>query len=422
MTQASQFSLPYFQLDMSRLRAGLPADPAGLDRLNRAWADFKAKTAMHGFYDWPNTAPKVTDALRQRADELRRNFVGALCFGIGGSYLGPACIQAAAADGAFPITWVANGDPAAIEAAKRHATTHKLATVVISKSGQTTETLSAFFHLSRYLDPSGFTVITDPQNGELRRLARQEGWTAFDLPENIGGRYSVLTSVGLLPTYLAGLPAERLIQGASAMRQTLEAASPENNPALHLAYAMHAWDTQAHHAISVLMPYDSRLALFAHWYVQLWAESLGKNGRGPTPMAALGTQDHHSLLQLFKQGPPDKVLGFITVKDTGPHNRVGKPAFKISDQLSYLCGHDFGTLNRLAHKATEQSLARSKVPSYHIELTTLDLETLGALFFFYETACALAGEFYGVNAFDQPGVEESKQLLREALHEIKTGV
>jgi glucose-6-phosphate isomerase len=161
------------------------------------------------------------------------------------------------------------------------------------------------------------------------------------------------------------------------------------------------------------MPYWSCLKLFGDWYVQLWAESLGKKSQGPTPVAALGSTDQHSLLQLFKEGPRNKIVGFMDVVEKKT-TQVGTPLFPTG-KLDYLCNQNFEKLSRQASVATEKSLNNSDIPTYRIELQALEEFTLGSLFFFFETACAFAGELYGVNAFDQPGVEETKKLLRALL-------
>lgn len=233
------------------------------------------------------------------------------------------------------------------------------------------------------------------------------------VPKNVGGRFSVLTAVGLLPAALAGIDVQAALEGALAMHDALCACPAEENPAYLLAAAKHALHTQSGFAVQYLMPYWSSLRPFADWYVQLWAESLGKEGHGPTPAAALGSQDQHSLLQLFKEGPKNKIIGFLNVLDESTA-RVRNPVFK-SPAFSYLWDIPAGRLNRLACDSTQTSLKRSGVPTYRIDLPKVEARAMGALFLFFELSCAFAAELYGVNAFDQPGVEEAKQLLRDAL-------
>jgi len=415
-----------FVIDLTGLALG-PASAVFADapaRLEAASSALKSRfrSGEVGFYDHVETAESGIGAIESAAAELRAGFQGALLFGIGGSHVGGATLQEALGDTArpFPVHWVSNADPAAIAGAAAFARGRKIAAVVISKSGNTTETMGAFFHFARSVAPKGVVAITDPDKGELRRIARALGWRAFDVPPNVGGRFSVLTAVGLFPAALSGHPAAEILAGAREMRRRLDGLAPGANPAYLLAHAKHHWDTQHGRRVHYLMPYRSNLRRLAEWDVQLWAESLGKiprGGHGPgvgfTPIAALGTTDQHSQLQLMKEGPADKLVGFLDVAaDDGPE--IGRPPFDPGS-LAYLCGHRFGEVSRLAGLATQKSLANAGVPTFRIELAGLTPRALGGFFFFMETACALAGELYGVNAFDQPGVEEAKRLLRESL-------
>lgn len=422
------YKLDRFSLDLSDLDPGVTSGAEAKRRLENAHGTLRARFASGevGFYDWPEKIEaRELDAMASVSRRLRQEFEGALILGIGGSYLGPAAVFQAlrepAEEDAFPIGWVSNIDGNAIRRADHLVRNRRLATVVISKSGGTTETLSAFFHFAPKLDPKGYVAITDPKTGELRRLAEANRWASFPVPPNVGGRYSVLTAVGLLPAYLGGLAAEELIAGAREMRRRLEACAPAENPAYLLAYAQYVWDVSRHHSVQYLMPYSSQLRLFADWNVQLWGESIGKRQRanpdqavGFTPVAALGTSDQHSLLQLFKEGPNNKIIGFLDVLDSGRKTLIGEPPFAV-DALKFLFPHSFEEVSHLAGQATQASLRNSGVPTYRIELPNADARALGALFFFFETACAFAGELYEVDAFNQPGVEEAKRLLRAAL-------
>jgi glucose-6-phosphate isomerase len=372
-----------------------------------------------GFYDLPvKPGSHDPECVLAAAQKIKKEFQAALVLGIGGSYLGAASVVQALGHSDFPLTWVSNIDPAAIRQAKALLAARKHATLIVSKSGNTTETLAALYHLSPELDPKGFLAITDPQSGELRQLSQQQGWASMEVPPNVGGRFSVLTPVGLLPACLAGVDIVGLMRGAQTMRTLLESAPLEENPAYLFATALHSWDLKGH-SLQYLMPYWSSLRSFAEWYVQLWGESLGKKTPsgtrvGPTPVAALGTTDQHSLLQLFNEGPSNKVVGFIDVGSQGERIPVGEAAFPTLG-TSYLCKHDFETISHEALVATRRSLTNSGVPTYTLTVESLNAEAMGALIFFFETATAFAGELYGVNAFDQPGVEETKKLLHAAL-------
>jgi len=422
-------SLPFFSLHLDKLwnKSGGPQLPAAYAEIESAHDRLQKRLGKGdvGFFDWPVEIPAEGLAeMKTLATSLRREYEGALILGIGGSYLGPAAIVEAlrpAKDQAeFPLYWCSNVDPAEIRRLDGEIRNKRLATVVISKSGNTVETMAGFFHFSKRLDPRGYVVITDPAKGELRRMAVDQAWKALDLPPNIGGRFSVLTAVGLLPTLLAGLNADDLLLGAQKMRAYLRGTKPKENPAYLLAAAYHAWDQKHGCHTQYLMPYQRNLALLADWYVQLWGESIGKMRRsdkkavGFAPVGALGTTDQHSLLQLFKEGPRDKVVGFMEVLDLATTTVIGSPPFD-SGSLDYLTNHSFEEITHFASIATENSLENSGVPTYRIEIPQLSEKALGAFFLFYQYACAFAGELYDVEAFDQPGVEESKKLLRQSL-------
>lgn len=430
MSEPYTFDLGPFTLAMRPLwenPEGPRLTPEWERRLAGADADLRAKfrSGAVGFYDWPlQRAADERERTKALGARLRRDFQGAVVFGIGGSHLGPAAVLQAlrspADEAAFPIRWVSNVDPGAIRAAEAFLEKRRLATLVVSKSGGTAETLAGFFHFSKRLDPKGYVAITDPASGWLRRTADKDGWATIPVPPNVGGRFSVLTAVGLLPMELAGLDTDKILEGAKLVRERLESLPPKENPAYLMAAAFFHWD-QKRRNVHYCMPYWSTLGLVADWYVQLWGESLGKRALkepqkavGFTPVGALGTTDQHSLLQLFKEGPADKIVGFLDVAPDGDGLVVAEPAFDAGDQ-KYLVGQSFARISRLASGATEKSLNNSGVPTYRLEITRLDERALGALFFFHETACAFAGELYGVDAFNQPGVEEAKRLLRQSL-------
>ncbi len=426
----TNFDLGSFQLAMGKLWDH-PDGPRFGGDLDRRLVDAdlavraKYRSGTIGFYDWPVTQTETEKAeIRELGTRLRKKFEGALIFGIGGSHLGPAAVLQALRtpeqEEDFPIRWVSNVDPAAIRSAEALAKKRKLATLIVSKSGGTSETLAGFFHFSRKLDPKGYVAITDPASGWLRRTAEKEGWATLPVPPAIGGRFSVLTSVGLLPAELAQLSVDKLLGGAREMRERLDKTTAKENPANLLAAAFHHWDGKRR-STQYLMPYWSNLAYLADWYVQLWGESLGKRlvrdpqkAVGFTPVGALGTTDQHSLLQLMKEGPSDKIVGFMDVKAESDKTAVAEPAFDTGDQ-KFLVGQQFARLSRLASGATEKSLNNAGVPTYRFEFPKIDEAALGAFFFLQEAACAFAGELYGVDAFNQPGVEEAKRLLRQSL-------
>ncbi len=421
----TQWNLGPFEINLTKLQKSAPNNAAALRTAHQAVQE-KFRSGGIGFFDFPDQVTSAEVAqMSTLATTLQREFQGAVVIGIGGSYLGAAtlvqALQSPEQAERFPLHWLVNVDGPAIGAVKHFISKHKSAAVIVSKSGNTTETLSGLVHLSAALDPKGFVAITDPASGELRRLATQEKWHHFPVPPTVGGRFSALTAVGLFPALLAGLSANEILEGARQMRKLLLETKPDENPAALFAQLLWHWDTALHHSAQYLMPYSSALEKLSAWYVQLWGESLGKKLRGnpstsvgPTPGAALGTSDQHSLLQLFKEGPNNKVIGFVDVAPSKDCPTVGKPRFEMRGQ-EHLYHHTFDHITRAASFATETSLTNSGVPTYRLSLQKVDARTLGALLFFFETACAYAGEFYAVDAFNQPGVEESKKLLKAAL-------
>jgi glucose-6-phosphate isomerase len=233
----------------------------------------------------------------------------------------------------------------------------------------------------------------------------------------VGGRFSVLSPVGLLPAGVCGIDLDALLAGAAAAEQACRSAVLRENPAGLLATLLHAADTEQVGRIHVLMPYCDRLRSFALWFQQLWAESLGKTveGRegvrevGPTPLPAVGASDQHSQVQLFMDGPRDKVVIFIAVSEPGASVPIPDLHPEI-DQLAYLGGHSLGELLDVERRATTEALRQRGRPSMTIELEKVDAFALGALFMLFQAATVYAGALYGVNPLDQPGVELGKQL------------
>jgi glucose-6-phosphate isomerase len=256
--------------------------------------------------------------------------------------------------------------------------------------------------------------ITDPAKGALRPIASAEGIPALDIPPNVGGRFSVLTPVGMLPAALIGIDVVSMLSGAAAMVRLTDTREVTRNVAG--AWAVLQWlaDTRAGKPILVMMPYADPLRDLALWFVQLWAESLGKirgDGvhTGSTPLPALGATDQHAQVQLFMEGPRDKAVTFIAVRE--PTVDLVIPALHTDvPDLAYLGGRSLWELLNFERRATAGALAARGRPSATIELDHVDAWHLGALMMFFEIATAYAGALYGVNAFDQPGVELGKRF------------
>jgi glucose-6-phosphate isomerase len=389
-----------------------------------------------GFWGLGDQARTLSGLLRF-ADGVGQAFDHVLVLGIGGSALGTKALASALrpptwnelddeAREYFPrLTVLENVDPATVGAALRRIDPRRVLVNVVSKSGGTAETLAQYLVVREWLEAAvgseaarrHFVFTTDPAKGALRRLSEQEGIPALEVPPEVGGRFSVLSPVGLLPAALVGIDIEGLVRGA---RRALERAEDDDLRAVPAAlYAGLLWaaDVRLGARIHVLMPYSDRLRDLAEWYRQLWAESLGKRvnrwgqevNAGPTPVAAIGATDQHSQVQLFMEGPFDKVVTFLTVEDHG--EEVPIPArLGLPEELAYLGGKTLGRLLRAEQEATAAALSQMGRMNATITLPRLDAEVVGELLMFLQLATGYAGIWYGVDPFDQPGVELGKRL------------
>jgi len=251
--------------------------------------------------------------------------------------------------------------------------------------------------------------------GAHREIANEEGIPAVDIPANVGGRFSVLTPVGILPAALVGIDTTQLLTGAGDIAARCQGDDLAQNIAGIFASVEFLADTTRGRHIHVLMPYSDPLRDMADWFVQLWAESLGKHrqpgdqGFGPTPLGALGATDQHSKVQLFMEGPGDKTVAFIAVDEGGTDVTIPKLHANVKE-LGYLGGHKLGELLSIEQRATAGALARRGRPNMAIHAQRVDAWHVGALFMLFEIATIYAGELYGVNPLDQPGVELGKQF------------
>jgi glucose-6-phosphate isomerase len=291
---------------------------------------------------------------------------------------------------------------------------------VISKSGKTTETMAQFYivrdlllkKLSAKLWREHVFVTTDEKDGPLRALAAQEKLQGFVVPKDVGGRFSVLSSVGLFPAACVGVNIKELLSGAAAMNELCRNKDVLSNPAVANAAVHYLMDVKKNKRVSVMMPYSDSLALFSDWYAQLWAESLGKGGGGPTPVKAVGATDQHSQLQLYMEGPNDKVVTIMGVDKFRTQLTVPK---NVQDDFRYIGGKDLGAILKAEETATTQALVKSGRPVIRVTVPEISAEAMGQLFMMYQIQTAIAGTMYKINPFDQPGVEMGKKLTREIL-------
>jgi glucose-6-phosphate isomerase len=357
--------------------------------------------------------------LKPLAAELRR-LKDVIVLGTGGSSLGGQTLVALADPRKEPrLHFMDNVDPDGFKRLFAALKPAKTGLVAISKSGSTAETLVQFFACLDWLGKKRAAraiVITEPKPNPLRRLAQQQKMRLLDHDPGIGGRYSVLSNVGLLPAMAAGLDAGALRAGsAEVLEATLGAtAARDAAPALGASVSV-ALAERRRIAATVMMLYADRLASFGMWFRQLWAESLGKDGKGTTPIRAMGTVDQHSQLQLYLAGPADKMFSLVRLDTVGEGPRM--PANLPDESLSYLAGKRMGDLLDAEQRATATTLIRNGRPTRIFTLCRLDEKALGALLMHFMLETIIAAKLMGVNAFDQPAVEEGKALARLYLGE-----
>ncbi|HOA29737.1 MAG TPA: glucose-6-phosphate isomerase [Candidatus Cloacimonadota bacterium] len=292
---------------------------------------------------------------------------------------------------------------------------------VITKSGTTAETMAGYMILLDLIKtrfPEDFRkrviITTDKEKGFLRQIINQEGYASFVVPDNVGGRFSVLTDVGLLSSAFAGIDIDMLLQGAATMRNRCENPDIMANPA-YLNGLLHFLYMREGKNISVMMPYSNSLYDFADWYRQLWAESLGKRydrkGRevyvGQTPVKALGTTDQHSQVQLYTEGPSDKVFTFLSV-ERFQHDYVIPDLHPDRPEVSYLGGKKLSELLNAERFATEIALTKAGRPNCNLIFSEIDELTLGEAIMMYEIQTVFTGKLLNINPLDQPGVEAGK--------------
>jgi glucose-6-phosphate isomerase len=379
------------------------------------------------FYGLPYDDVSIS-ACEALANDLRNRFTTLVVLGIGGSALGTrAALEAVPPDlrgaGARRVEVLDNIDPSTLCQVLDSVDLENTAFNVISKSGETAETMAQFMfareRLRAVLGDAGYrhrvVCTTDPASGILRKIAVDEELATLPVPPGVGGRFSVLSPVGLLPIAFAGLDIRALCGGACAMDLRTKSPDLEANPAAFHAALLYAAMARGAH-IHVLMPYSDRLVRLAEWYGQLWAESLGKrvalDGRivetGHTPVRALGATDQHSQVQLYVEGPRDKVVTFIRVEEHAAD--VGIPAgFTDVETLACLGGHTFGDLLNMEQTATELALADAGRMTTTLTLERVDEAAVGELFHFFEVQTLVMGGLLGVDPLNQPGVEAGKR-------------
>lgn len=370
-----------------------------------------------GWIDVPEDTETVRQVLRYR--EANAWVEDLVVLGIGGSALGAQAVGTALGNSSVRLHFVDNVEPEPIIGLLRTLEPYKTLVNVISKSGSTAETMAAFLVFRQWLElgtadwKKHVIVTTGPAKGILRPYVQAEGLTAFEVPPSVGGRFSVTCPVGTLPLAFVGIDLENLMAGARKSNEQAKGALEKNLPA-QTALVNHLFSRKGMN-IAVFMPYSSRLRFLPDWFVQLHDESLGKmlnrQGKevrtGTTAVRAIGTTDQHAQVQLFREGPHDKLTTFVRLLN--PSENLEIPVVKGLEGLDYLFGRSFFELLEAEAKATAHALAKAGQPNYTITLEKLDAYNLGWLLQHLMWQTAFLGELWNINAFDQPGVELGKE-------------
>ncbi len=371
--------------------------------------------------------------VKEFASMVKGKFENILVLGIGGSALGGIAVTEALLkpywnlltpeqrNGNPRIFFLDNIDPDSITGLLSILDLKKTLVNVITKSGSTAETMSQFMIVKDKLEKElgadyrkNIVATTDKKTGILRQISEQEGYKTFVVPDDVGGRFSVFSAVGLLPFALVGLDIDEIINGIKDMDLALKNTDINENIAAQNALIHYLMDTKKGKNLSVMMPYSSRLKYVSDWYVQLWAESLGKNKDkngndvhiGPTPIKALGATDQHSQIQLYNEGPNDKVINFIRVAEFDKTLEI--PHIFEYTGIGYLGGKTINQLINAEADSTRVALSDYNRPTITITLDRVDGYNVAQLLYMLEVQTAIAGELYNINTFNQPGVEQAK--------------
>jgi glucose-6-phosphate isomerase len=412
-------------ISQSGLESFCKENKSSFDAVRRSLED-KTSPITHSFsveLSLPN--------IRTTAKYLRKRYKNMLILGIGGSTLGFRTILQALKGPYYnyeallneqPRVFVLdNVDPLLTNSLEKILDFKNTALVYISKSGATPEPAANFIHFyKKYIEGGGvaedIVIICDPANNGINNIAKKLKCFLHHIPPDLPGRYSVLSAVGFLPAEFIRLNSKDFLNGAARVHHAILHTPPHQNAVFILGSCISKLARKGK-KIHTMFSYSNVLSEFGLWFAQLWGESLGKKETltgeivhaGTTPLPALGATDQHSLLQLFKEGPNDKVFGFVTIENfTSDVNLTNE--FPSEEEYSYFEGHRLSEQLRIEQISTEISLVHSKRPCYRIILPDISASTLGGLFYFMEALVIFIAKLWNINPFNQPGVEEGKNM------------
>ena len=392
------------------------------------------KGAGNDFLGWkvlPNETPEslISDCEAVRDDWKSMGIDLVITIGIGGSYLGARCTIEALShsfirpEGVPQVVFAGNNlSEEYLAELMDLAQTRNTACIVISKSGTTTEPAVAFRIVKEYLTKTygqkeaarRIVAVTDAKKGALKTLSTQEGYRTFIVPDNVGGRFSVLTPVGLLPIAVAGFDIRALLKGAADEREELIKKS-EDNAAIKYAAMRNFLHSEKNKAIEILVTYNPKFVYLAEWWKQLYGESEGKDFKGIFPASVTNTADLHSMGQFIQEGSRTMFETVVTIENANRTMVINSDEQNL-DQLNFLAGKNVEHCNAMAQLGTKLAHIDGGVPQMEVKIERINEYNLGSLFYFFELSCGISAYVLGVNPFNQPGVEAYKKNMFALLH------
>ncbi len=392
--------------------------------VTKAHQDLENRTGPgQEFTGWLDLPVKTSDVflneLKKLGEEIRGSSDCLVSIGIGGSYIGiRASLEFLVSDQKLPIYYAGHNLSSTylyylLESLKDK----RITVVVISKSGTTTEPALAFRIIQQFMKQKyspaearkRIICITDEKKGALRAMAEREGYRAYSIPDDVGGRFSILTAVGLLPLAIAGIDIRAMIAGARKAQEHCSVNDLGKNIAYQYAAARYLLYQQGK-VIEILATFYQRLAFVEEWWKQLFGESEGKDNKGIFPASVNFTADLHSMGQLIQEGQRNLFETFLLIKDSGKALIIPGEDHDL-DGFNCVAGKDLDYVNKQAYQATAMAHYEGGVPNMSITLEKFDAYSLGQLFYFFEKAVAITGYLMGVNPFNQPGVEAYKRKM-----------
>lgn len=390
------------------------------------------KGTGNDFLGWKHLPSQTPESLIKECEAVRDRWAGkgvdlVVVIGIGGSYLGARCAiealshnfarQLGPKPGAPEVVFAGNNLSEEYVAELMDLVERRnTACIVISKSGTTTEPAVAFRIVKAWIEKTykaeaaeRIVAITDARKGALKTLANQEGYTTFVVPDNVGGRYSVLTPVGMLPIIVAGFDMRAMLSGAAEMEKAL-AVKSEANPAIEYAAMRNLLYDRYGKKIEILVTYNPKFQYLGEWWKQLYGESEGKDGKGIFPASVNNTADLHSMGQFIQEGDRDMFETVVNIERSNREVVIGSDPQNL-DQLNYLAGQHVEHCSQMAQLGTKIAHIDGGVPQIEVSIERINEFNLGGLFYFFEFACGVSAYTLGVNPFNQPGVEAYKKNM-----------